>query len=424
MKKIRILLTLLLIILTTHNIYSQQYVDELQSLITKATEVSPKLKMLKAKRDAAVNRIPQQSNLPDPKLTVGLVNLPVNSFSFTQEPMTGKVVGLSQAFPFPGKLSTAEELYEVDVKIIEQEIEETINEIRKQVTIAYYELSFVRKAIEVALINKQLLLYISEVVRTKYEVSKANQQDVLKADLEITKISDKIEELNSLERISLATLRTLLLQKDDLKIKSFALDDSIRFNYDPEQIYKLSEKNRPLLKSIKLMEVKAERMKDLVEYEFYPNFNLSLQYSQRDQITKTKTDLNDFFSIMLGISLPINYGGKKTAAIEESESLKNLFQSQYESALQMLRISLENSLIKMKTMQEREKLITEGFLNQAAQTLNSSLASYQVGKVEFTNVIDAQNKLLEIETNLYRLRSNYYKELAEVEFLIGDKIRS
>lgn len=78
--------------------------ESLQELIGIAIEVSPKIKMLEMKKQAAENRIAQNSNLADPMLTLGLTNLPVNSFSFTQEPMTGKIIGLSQAFPFPGKL--------------------------------------------------------------------------------------------------------------------------------------------------------------------------------------------------------------------------------------------------------------------------------------------------------------------------------
>ena len=106
--------------------------ESLKEIIGIALEVSPKIKMLEMKKIAASNRIEQNSNLPDPMLTLGFANLPVNSFSFTQEPMTGKIVGLSQAFPFPGKLSGQADLNSKDVDIVEQEILDSKNDIRKK----------------------------------------------------------------------------------------------------------------------------------------------------------------------------------------------------------------------------------------------------------------------------------------------------
>jgi cobalt-zinc-cadmium efflux system outer membrane protein len=146
-------------------------IDTLQNIVNTAIEVSPKIKMLEMKKLAASNKIEQNSNLPDPTLTLGLVNMPVNSFSFTQEPMTGKIIGLSQAFPFPGKLSEQADVNKKDVDIVEQEILDAKNEIRKNVIQNYNELLFIRKSIEISESSKQLLNNIADVVRAKYSVS-------------------------------------------------------------------------------------------------------------------------------------------------------------------------------------------------------------------------------------------------------------
>ena len=114
--------------------------DTLSNLIDQALEVSPKLKMLEMKKNAALNRVEQNSNLPDPMLGFGFMNLPVNSFSLDQEPMTGIGVGLSQSFPFPGKLSAQAEVKYKDVDIIQQEINDTKNEIKKNVILKLYRI--------------------------------------------------------------------------------------------------------------------------------------------------------------------------------------------------------------------------------------------------------------------------------------------
>ena len=166
MRKVIILLAIILMSQNS-SVIAQVQDATLNNLIEKAIEVSPKLEALKNKQLAAEAEVPQVSNLPDPMLTLGLANLPTNSFSFTQEPMTGKIVGLSQAVPFPGKLNAMGNVKSKNSEIIQQEIDDTINEIRMQVAKNYYDLANVRETIEVTLESKRLLESITQVVKTK-----------------------------------------------------------------------------------------------------------------------------------------------------------------------------------------------------------------------------------------------------------------
>ena len=138
MIKVRNLYLFILLSLIPLTVFAQQ--NTLDSLINQALNVSPKLKMLQSKYSAAESQTNINTNLPDPMLTLGLMNLPTNSFSFTQEPMTGKIIGLSQAFPFPGKLGSMADVSEKGAEIVKQEIDDARNEIVKNVSQNYYEL--------------------------------------------------------------------------------------------------------------------------------------------------------------------------------------------------------------------------------------------------------------------------------------------
>jgi outer membrane protein TolC len=397
--------------------YSQTNDSSLDSLINQALLVSPKLKMLKAKYNASESRIEVNSNLPDPMLTLGLMNLPTNSFSFTQEPMTGKIVGLSQAFPFPGKLGSVADVAEKDAEIVTKEISDSENEIKKIISQNYWELVFVRKAIDVANESKILLKDIAEVVRANYSVSKASQQNLLK--VELTNITDRIEEMKSKENSLVSMINAQLLRDAQSFIYTNDLPSIEYLKITQNKLDSLAKSYRPFLEGIQLAKQKAELMKDLAEYDYYPNFNLSLQYSFRDKIEKTNMPLDDFFSVMVGLSIPLNYGGKVTAKVEEAEAMQNMYEEQYQASLQMLNGTFGSSIAKLNTLQERIKLIEEALLPQAQQTYSASLSSYQVAQIDFINVVDAQNKLYQVETNLYRLKSEYLKEINELEFLTG-----
>jgi len=375
--------------------------------------------MLEAKYNASESRIEINSNLPDPMLTLGLANLPTNSFSFTQEPMTGKIVGLSQAFPFPGKLGSVADVAKKDAEIIASEIADAKNEIKKIISQNYWELVFVRKAIDVADQNKRLLKDISEVVRANYAVSKANQQNLLKVELERTNITDKIEELKSKENSITAMINAQLLRDAKFYIQTNDLPSLDYMILTESKLDSLAKSYRPFLEGIQTAKQKAVLMEDLARYDYYPNFNLALQYSQRDKISSTNMPLNDFFSVMVGITLPLNYGGKVASKVEEAVAMQNMYEEQYQYSLQMLNSSFGSSLAKINSLQERIKLIEEALLPQAQQNYAASLSSYQVSQIDFINVIDAQNKLYQVETNLYRLKSEYLKEISELEFLTG-----
>ncbi|MBA3035298.1 MAG: TolC family protein [Desulfobacterium sp.] len=267
---IKICLYLLLSVIPI-NAFSQP--ATLDTLVSKSLDVSPKLRMLEAKYKAAQMQSNVDSHLPDPMLTFGVANLPTDTFSFTQEPMTGKVIALSQAVPFPGKLDSIRDVNNKAAEIIKQEIEDAKNEIVKSVSQNYYELIFVRKAIEVAKENLKLLHNINQVVRTNYTVGKSSQQNLFKVELEITNLNDKIEELKNKENMVTAMLNASLLQSQDTHIITDDLPVLQYYDLTQQQLDSLVIQNRPYLAGIKLAKQRAKLQEKLANYDYYPNFN-------------------------------------------------------------------------------------------------------------------------------------------------------
>jgi len=420
--KSKLFFLLLILIGTFCRISAQENNETLQMLIDKAVEVSPKIKMLEAKKNAADSKIEANSNLPDPMLTLGLMNLPTNSFSFSQEPMTGKIVGLSQRIPFPGKLSSIADVSKKDVEIVQQEIDDAKNEIIKNVSKNYYGLIYIRKAIDVANENLKLLNEIAKVVRTNYSVAKASQQNLFKVELEITNLNDKIDELKDKENSITAMINAALLRGQNDTIITSTLPEINYYHLSQQYLDSLAVKNRPFLKGINLALQKTKLQESLAKYGYYPNFNVAVQYTQRDRIDKTNTALTDLVSFMVGVSLPLNYGGKVSSKVDETIAMQDMYREKYNLSLQVLNSSFGKSVSKLNTLKERINRIENAQFPQAQQTFSSTLSSYQVAKVDFINVIDAQNKLYQVETNLYRLKTDYLKEIEELKFLTGTNL--
>jgi outer membrane protein, heavy metal efflux system len=419
MNKIRILIISLIIILVS-NSFAQN--ESLQNLIDIALQVSPELKMYEAKVNASENRIQQNSNLPDPMLSLGVMSLPVPSLSFNQEMMTAKVVGLSQEFPFLGTLSAKEDVNSKDVEIVKQEYTDKRNEIIKDLTQSYYELIYIRKEIDLTEESRQLMKQILDVVRSMYSVSEASQQNVFRVDLEITKMSEMIASLKSEESEQLSAINSLLLRDTTTPLETDSLPEINFTQVNVDDLISKAETNRPFLKGIQFAEEKEKLNQSVAEFDFYPMFKLSAQYAFRENLEPGGMPQDNMISVMLDISLPLNFGGKVTSMVEETKSMQEMYREQYSASIQMLKREFGMSVAKLKSLKERIELVEQGSFIQAKENFSSALTAYQVGKIDFMNVIEAQDNLYTIEKSLYRLKADYLKQIAGLEFLTGTKL--
>ncbi len=409
------------LIVFINNLFAQS--QSLQDLIDTALQVSPELKMYEAKVRASENRIQQNSNLPDPMLSLGVMSLPLPSLSFNKEMMTAKVVGLSQEFPFPGTLSAKENANSKDVEIVKQEYNDKRNEIIKDLSQSYYELIYIRKEIELTEKSRQLMKQILDVVRSMYSVADASQQNVFRVDLELTKMTEMISALKSEEAEQLSAINSLLLRDPATELKTDSLPQINYAQFNVEDLVSNAEKNRPFLKGIQLAEEKEKLNQTVAEYDFYPMFKLSAQYAFREDLQPGGMPQDNMISVMLDVSLPLNYGGKVSSMVEETKSMQEMYREQYSASVQMLKREFGMAIAKLKSLKDRIELVEQGSVIQAKENFNSALASYQVGKIDFMNVIEAQSNLYTIEKSLYRLKTDYLRQVAELEFLTGTKIK-
>lgn len=418
MNKFRILIITLTIFIT--NALAQK--ESLQELIDIALQVSPELKMYEAIINASENRIQQNSNLPDPMISFGVMSLPVPSLAFDKEMMTAKVIGISQEFPFPGTLSAKENANKIDVEIARQQYKDKSNEIIKELTQSYYELIYIRKEIELTEKSRQLMKQILEVVRSMFSVADASQQNVFRVELELTKMSEMIAALKSEEAEQLSAINSLLLRDPLAELETVSLPKLSFIQITVDELVSKAEMNRPFLKGILNAVEKAKLNQSVAEYDFYPMFRVSAQYAFREKLQPDEMPQDNMISVMLDISIPFNYGGKVTAMVEETKSMQQMYRQQYSASVQMLKREFGMAIAKLKSLKERIELVEQGSLIQAKENFNSALTAYQVSEIDFMNVIEAQNNLYTIEKNLYRLKTDYIKQIAELEFLTGTKL--
>ena len=387
----------------------------LDDLIHFAKESSPSLAAVKFQIKADESRIKINSNLPDPLISFGVTNLPINSFSFTQEAMTGKMISVTQAIPFPGKLSTMEELNEFDKTISTNQYRENENNISLLMKRLYFQLYYSKKEYEVIQNKKELFSALAEVLNSRFQNSLASQKDVIMNDYQISVAEDKLIAINSDQQNILSNI-SVLTEKE---IKISEIDFSEINQLEQFDLTNISLEANPSINKLKSMINKSAKKIELTDYNYYPDFKLTVQYNQRDIISKTNTNLNDFISFIVGFNLPINFGGRIDAATEESEYTQKYFEQNENAVRQDLSIKLQTAEENYKSLKKRLTLINNELIEKAELNYNTTLSAYQTDKASFNDVVASINFLFDEKLKRDKIITELNKTISEIIYLTG-----
>jgi outer membrane protein TolC len=362
----------------------------------------------------------QRSSWKDPMLTFGLANLPVDTFSFRQEAMTQKQIQVTQEIPFPGKMALRKEAADKDVSIAKWNLKELELNIIRQVKESFYELCFINSALETTQQNKILLKQFVTIAESKYSVGKGIQQDVLKAQVELSKIMDELIELRQLQANETGKLNILMnrLPQDPLEIPHGLTQT--KFKFDIKSLQDLAEKNRPFLQGIQSTINKFTITKKLAEKEYYPNIRVGVRYGQRED--SPTQEHPDFVSGFIGVNIPIWFATKQRKKVAEENYRILTAKDSYNAARNDVFLKIKLILDKEIKGQKLISLIKTGIIPQAKQSLESALAAYSVDKIDFLTLIDNQVTLLKWEIKYHRQLTDYEQNLSALEHVVGQPL--
>lgn len=397
--------------------YSQDTIN-LDDLINEALNNNPQLKSFYNKSQADLAKIPQAGSLPDPVLSFNLMNLPVNSFDFDQEPMTGKQIGLMQKFPFPGKLSLKEKIFSESAEVSKQSYNELKNQITNDVKKSYFDLFFVNTAVKTTEKNQALVQEFVKIAETKYSVGKGLQQDVLKAQVELSKMTDKLIQLQQKREVIEARINTILNRPVETKLGNATEPSFFTLNYDFAGLKDLSLENRPLISAWQAMKRKSVEKINLARKDYWPDFSIGIAYTQRDELQNGMPGY-DFLSGGISLNLPIYFSSKQSKKVEETRYGKKMIEESYNNIVNQVYFALDIKLTEADKNSKLLDLFKTGIIPQASQSLGSAMIGYQTDKVDFLTLINNQMTLFNYELDYYRVLSDYNKNIADLEFIVG-----
>ncbi|MGH7576868.1 MAG: TolC family protein [Longimicrobiales bacterium] len=418
----------------------------LASLLAEAQARNPELLAATKSAESAGARVPQAGALPDPVLGVGLINFPYAEPSFRREMMTMANVQLGEEFPFPGKLRLREDVARFQAQAAEWETERVRQKVLTEVKAAYYEIYFVDRALEITGQNETLVADFARLTSAKYAVGTGVQPDVLKAQVEQTRLDDQLVALREQRTSAVAQVNALLSRPTDTPLPSTRLPEGVQVaalaegegevtftsaslakvvpnarNIPAPGIPSVAELQRLALEHNPMIQAHVRRIAaqqhavSLAEKAKLPDFDVTAAYSWRPAFT-------DFVSVMVSIPLPVFAGRKQDQAVAEQVATLAEQQATHHAMVNDVNGEIAALAAELQRARDQLVLLNDGILPQARTSLASSTASYQVGQVDFLALLDAQVTLYRHELEYHRLLADFATNLAALERAAGTEV--
>jgi outer membrane protein, heavy metal efflux system len=384
---------------------------ELVPLIQEAIQQNPEIAATQEQVLAMKERAPQVGALADPELKVQLWNTP-DSLNVTQTQTV--IYGVAQQFPFPGLLSKKAEVATREADQAEQRVAAKVREITAAVKTAFFELLFAHKAIEVHHEQQKLLRQFFDIANAKYGVGTRTQVDVLRAQVELSKISQQLPVLNQRRETAQAHLNTILDRDPQAPLGIPRAPHPQPLTRSLEELQEHALRLRPELQEADLAVTRFQSATQLAKLQYYPHLRVELQRWQNYH-----TDDGFGGNVMVNIPFAFWTKPKYDAGVREAAAQVRSAQAKQQTLVTLTRFQVKDLVVQIQATQEVLELYRTTILPQSQQVLQAAHAGYRTDRTDFLDLIDAERALITFRLEYIRALVDREQQVAQLERVLG-----
>jgi outer membrane protein, heavy metal efflux system len=391
---------------------------------------NPRIAVAEALVRAARARVAGTTRPPDPQLQLGFMNYtlpglaPMPTLGMTQ-------LQLMQMLPLGGKLALAGRVARARAAATGNRVDETVWDLRAQAAMAFYELYATDRQLEVARETLRLLRDIALTTQAMYRVGGGRQADVLRAQVEIARMTEDTLRMQAMRQTMVARLNALLNRDAATPVATPALP---RFPDAPPQrawLDSVALGGRPMIRA-GLEEVRAaDASATLARREIIPDLQVGVQYAQRGA-TMTSTDASGapmvertterMGSLMVGASLPIFARARQLQMRDEANAMRAMADADVAAMRAETRGRIGEAHAELMRARNLTQLYRTTVLPQAEATVTSAMSAYRAGSVDFMTLLDDRMTVNKYRQELFTLEAGEGKAWAELEMLTGREL--
>ncbi|HEY6968605.1 MAG TPA: TolC family protein [Candidatus Angelobacter sp.] len=362
----------------------------------------------------AAGHAPEQAQaLPDTQVMIQHLSVgsPRPFAGYTNSDFAYIGIGASQEFPYPGKRKLRAEVAAREADSLQAQSESAARQITASLKIAYFRLAYVQEAIAVLQHHDSVLSQMEQIASAHYSAGKGQQQEVLKAQLQHTKILQEIT-MNKREEGQLQSEIKQLLGRDqdspDIIVEALTPQT---LPYSSSQLLQMARNQNPDILSQQAMLKQSESQVALAQKEFRPDFNLQYMYQNTDR------KFRDYYLLTFGITLPNR--GRRRAELAESREKQERASQELQAEIQRQLAEIQNQVVLVQTSTEQLKIYKEGLIPQAAATFRSALAAYENNRQDFQTLLSSFLDVLDLDLQYQKELAQHESALARIEALTG-----
>jgi len=364
-----------------------------------------------ARAQALSEKAVSDSQLPDPNLRLNMMNLPADTFDFTQAPMTQAQIGLQQQFP-PGRtlaITRERRLAEAGEQGAKALLQTST--IRVDTRTNWYELFYWLGAHRKVSESHKAVKELVGVAQSIFATGRQDSQDVLRAELELSLLDDRLIQIS--RRIEL--VRADLARFIGPRAAARPLVEALPHLTPPpsKEVLRRGLARHPSVIVENARIETRERDIDLAEQQYKPGVSVGVDYGLRGG------DRSDFLSAKVGMSMPIFTNKRQDRDYAAAHDQRSAALLDRDARLLDLNTSLTRAYADWRQLGERIGLYERVVLQRAAETTDASLTAYQAGVSDFAELIRSRLAQLDNELTLERLKVDRAQAHARLLFLAG-----
>jgi outer membrane protein TolC len=393
-----------------------QVVSPLQDLLAEAEKNNPQIQAARHGWESAKQVPSQVSTLPDPQFTAQQVNAgsPRPFAGYTNSDFAYFGLGVSQDFPYPGKLRLRGEMAKRDADVMLQQYESARRSVAAGVKAAYFQLSYLSKTLEILESDGQLLEQVEKAADARYRSGMGNQHDLLQAQTERTKLLREIS-MHHLEAAKAqARIKHLLNRSQTLPdIEPVDLPDTA-LPYTFEDLLSAAQGQNPAIAGARTIVEKANLQIEVARKDFYPDFNVQYMWQRTDP-----AQFRAYYMLSFSARVPIYRRRKQRPEMAQAEADLNRSRAEVEVQTQQVLLDLRTEFETVQKTAELLKIYREGLLPQARAEYEAGVAAYQNNRQDFQALLASFLDVLHLDEEYWQSAAERETALARVEELTG-----
>jgi cobalt-zinc-cadmium efflux system outer membrane protein len=397
------------------NSYANQPV-RLESLVEEALQNNPDIKAARARWEASTKRPSQEGSLPDPTIGVRWQNVEFDRITLNEFGNSMLRFPFTQELPFPGKLSLKEKVAKQKAGAQEQSYEAVLRKVTADLKQAYYDWYLIVKSIEITQNNKELSQKFLKISEAKYEVGLGIQQDVIRAQVEVSKFIEQLEILRQQKGVIESKINSILNRPPVDTLGAPEDLEKPALNLTAKDLYKLIEDNSPILKMReKIVESETEAL-NLAKKQYYPDFSIGVSPGIMGMMGG---GIQGIWEVDVGLRVPLYFWRKQRFGVQEAALELSAAREEYSSEKQDILFMVNDNYLAAKTSENLVDLYKGGIIPQSTLSLNSAISGYEVGDIDFLTLLNNLTTLFNFEIEYYRQLAQYHKAIARLEEITG-----